>query len=114
MSYRRHVDHAGFWSILDEARGAGGATSKALAPVLAGLEPAEIASFAAWFDAYDRALRREDLWAAVFAIRGGCGDDSFDHFRAWLVGRGEDAVLRAVRDPESLVEIVSEQNPSDE
>jgi hypothetical protein len=60
------------------------------------------------------ATAREDLWAAIYAIRGGCGDDSFDYFREWLIGRGEAAVLAAVRDPESLADLAGDDDPRNE
>ncbi|MBA2542262.1 MAG: DUF4240 domain-containing protein [Deltaproteobacteria bacterium] len=108
------MDHGRFWSLIDEARAKRGRTSAALLKALTKLPPAEIAAFDAWFWAYYMATSREDLWAAVYAIRGGCGDDSFGYFRCWLIGRGEDAVLSAIRDPESLVEIIGKADPSDE
>jgi hypothetical protein len=108
------VEHARFWSLIDDARAATGRTSAMLARALAKLPPAEIMQFDAWFSAYYSATRREDLWCAVYAIRGGCGDDSFDYFRAWLVSRGEAALLAAVRDPESLADLIGGDDPRDE
>jgi tetratricopeptide (TPR) repeat protein len=108
------MEHARFWELIDDARNARGKTSVALIRSLAELTPKEIAEFDAWFWAYYGATQREDLWAAVYAIRGGCGDDSFDYFRGWLISRGEVAVLSAIRDPESLVEIIGKADPRDE
>ena len=31
---------------------------------------------------------RWDLWAVAFMAKGGCSDDGFDYFCAWLVGQG--------------------------
>jgi Protein of unknown function (DUF4240) len=110
------MEHAQFWSVIDEARASAGdgATSTALARALSQLTAAELIAFDAWFWAYYMAAQREDLWAAVYAIRGGCGDDSFDYFRGWLISRGEEAVLAAVRDPESLAALVGGADPRDE
>ncbi|AQQ52594.1 DUF4240 domain-containing protein [Planococcus lenghuensis] len=44
-----------------------------------------------------------DLWAAAFIAMGGCSDDSFDYFRAWLISLGKHAYERAVADPESIL-----------
>jgi hypothetical protein len=108
------MDHARFWSLVDGARGAHGGTAAALSRALEALPAREIVEFDGWFWAYYLATRREDLWAAVYAIRGGCGDDSFDYFRGWLISRGEDAVLAAIRDPEALAELIGDANPRDE
>jgi hypothetical protein len=104
------MEHARFWSLIADAKG----SSAALTRALSALPRTDIEGFDAWFWAYYVATSREDLWAAVYAIRGGCGDDSFDYFRAWLIGRGEDAVLGAIRDPESLAEQIGDDDPRDE
>jgi predicted DNA-binding WGR domain protein len=43
-----------------------------------------------------------DLWGAAYLIKGGCSDDSFDYFRAWLIMQGERTFTEALRDPDSL------------
>lgn len=103
------MEHARFWSLIDGARGDAGALERALAR----LTPFEIAGFDAWFWAYHIAIDRHDLWAAVYAICGGCSDDGFAYFREWLIGRGQAAVLAAVRDPESLLDVVEGDLPGD-
>jgi hypothetical protein len=40
-------------------------------------------------DLMDKACKW-DLWAAAYTIQGGCSDDGFIDFRAWLIGRGKD------------------------
>jgi hypothetical protein len=101
------MEHAAFWAIVDAARGARDQAGE-IQRVLEGMPGEDIAAFDGWLFAYRRALDREDLWCAVSAIRGGCGDDAFDYFRAWLIGRGEAAVLAAVRDPESLADLIAD------
>jgi hypothetical protein len=104
------MEHARFWSVIDEAKG----SAEALTTTLASLPQPDIAAFDAWFWAYYLAIAREDLWAAVYAILGGCSDDGFDYFRSWLIGRGEHALLAAIRDPESLAELVGDEDPRNE
>ncbi len=104
------MDHSRFWSLVADARG----SAKRLVQALAALPARDIVEFDAWWSAYDAATSREDLWAAVYAIRGGCGDDSFDYFRGWLIGRGEAALIAAVRDPESLAELIGDADATDE
>ncbi|MFH7813460.1 DUF4240 domain-containing protein, partial [Acetobacter lovaniensis] len=40
-----------------------------------------------------------DLWAVAYAARGGCGDDAFDYFCAWLVHQGRDTYEAAMANP---------------
>jgi hypothetical protein len=112
--YAGGMDHGRFWSIIDEARAAPGKTSSALVRALSKLPARDILAFDAWLWAYYMAIRREDLWAAVFAIRGGCSDDSFDYFRGWLIAQGEAALVAAIRDPESLAGLIGKRDPRDE
>lgn len=44
-----------------------------------------------------------DLWAAAWIIMGGCSDDSFDYFRAWLLFLGREPYEKAIRNPESII-----------
>jgi hypothetical protein len=45
------------------------------------------------------------LWGAAYVIEGGCSDDSFDYFRAYLISRGRAVYERAIADPDSLADI---------
>ncbi|MGM9926135.1 MAG: DUF4240 domain-containing protein [Bacillus sp. (in: firmicutes)] len=44
-----------------------------------------------------------DLWAAAFIVLGGCSDDCFDYFRAWVLYQGKEAYEAAIANPESLL-----------
>lgn len=63
--------------------------------------------------AFDRMLFRVahidlnawDLWAAAYVIMGGCGDDSFEYFRYWVVSRGRHVCEAAARDPDTLADL---------
>ncbi len=46
-----------------------------------------------------------DLWAAAYIINGGCSDDGFEYFRAWLIACGKEIFENALKDPETLAEI---------
>ncbi len=46
----------------------------------------------------------QELWAAAYIINGGCSDDGFDYFRAWLIAQGKEIFEQAVKDPETLVD----------
>src|SRR5262249_53956418 len=51
-----------------------------------------------------------DLWGAAYIIDGGCSDDGFMDFRGWLISEGEKAFENALKDPESLVRVVREDD----
>jgi hypothetical protein len=66
---------------------------------------------------FDRILRyyhalsyTSDLWAAAYIIQGGCSDDMFDYFRAWLIAQGKEIFENAMANPESLEKIISTEN----
>jgi TPR repeat protein len=61
---------------------------------------------------FDRRLHEQmarsytrDLWAAAYIINGGCSDDGFDYFRAWLIAQGREAFQGALNDPETLLAV---------
>jgi hypothetical protein len=49
------------------------------------------------------------LWAAIYIIHGGCGEDSLKDFRDWVIAQGQDFYTRTVSDPESLVDMEQEK-----
>jgi len=50
---------------------------------------------------------RSSLWAAAYVINGGCSDDGFDYFRAWLMLQGRETFGQAVADPDSLADLAA-------
>ncbi|WP_309088569.1 DUF4240 domain-containing protein [Domibacillus sp.] len=44
-----------------------------------------------------------DLWAAAYIVMGGCSDDLFDYFRAWLLYQGKDIYYAAIKEPETII-----------
>jgi hypothetical protein len=46
-----------------------------------------------------------DLWGAAYIIAGGCSDDGFTDFRAWLISMGRSVFERALSDAESLIDV---------
>lgn len=49
-----------------------------------------------------------DLWAAGYITMGGCSDDAFDYFRAWLLFLGKEPYEAAIRNPESVIPYLKE------
>jgi hypothetical protein len=77
----------------------------ALTQRLASLPPSDIVAFDKQLGALlDRAYDW-GLWGAAYVINGGCSDDGFLYFRAWLVAQGQAVYEAALADPESLVDV---------
>lgn len=65
----------------------------------------EIVKFQNRFDElYEKAYTSE-LWCAAFIMNGGCSDDSFMDFRAWVISQGRDIYYKAIENPDSLSEL---------
>lgn len=61
-----------------------------------------------FFNAYD-----EKLWCAGYLMNGGCGDDGFMDFRAWLIAQGKDAYYNALKNADSLANLPQVTNETD-
>src|SRR5437588_11064610 len=100
------MDEAQFWTIIE----AGGNKARAdperqLAAArkrLAKLSPEEIRAFHRHFNQKLADAYTWDLWGAGYLINGGCSDDGFHYFRAWLISRGRAVYEAAVANPDSL------------
>ena len=75
-----------------------------LTDALAALPPEDILAWHLIFDEYQKLSYKRKLWAAAYVINGGCSDDSFDYFRAWLTAQGKEVFLGALADPDSLAD----------
>ncbi|NVM02489.1 MAG: DUF4240 domain-containing protein [Candidatus Helarchaeota archaeon] len=47
---------------------------------------------------------KSDVWAMAYMINGGCSDDSFDYFRAWLIAQGKKYFELFMKEPEIVVD----------
>jgi hypothetical protein len=104
------MNKAAFWKLIDASRAnAGGDLEEQVADLRARLEhfePNEIIQFGKLFDEYWGRAYTWDLWGAAYILGGGCSDDGFLDFRGWLISRGERAYEDALRDPETLAQVV--------
>ncbi len=99
------MDENRFWEIIDESRERAsepGKQHESLGQILGGLTSDEIATFAAHWHTKHQNAYRWDLWAVAFIVRGGCSDDSFMDFRAWLVGQGRKSYEAALDDARTV------------
>lgn len=101
-----------FWNIIDTARATTDddldAQSELIAATLRELPDEELLSFHEHFYTLYNPTYRADLWGAAYVINGGCSDDCFDYFRAWLVGRGQAAYEAALANPDSLADVAQD------
>ncbi|MDV3458743.1 DUF4240 domain-containing protein [Sphingomonas sp. HF-S4] len=100
------MDDRRFWDIIE--RSARNARDQAqqeagLRNILAALSLADLVTWRAAYDAKRAAAYSWELWGAAHAIHGGASDDGFDHFRDWLISRGQRVFEAALADPDSLV-----------
>jgi len=80
------------------------------------LEEALVARGAGYIRAFEQhfgALHRESyswsLWGAAYIVNGGCSDDVFDYFRAWLIGQGRETYARVIANPDALADLVNDE-----
>lgn len=108
------MDKASFWAIIDEARAVSerpDEIAEAIGQRLSGLSADEVRAFDGWLWEYLRALHRRDLWAAAYTIMGGCSEEGFVVFCAWLLTRGESVLHEVVREPDVLADHEWEGSP---
>ena len=101
-----------FWKIIADVQrdscGDFGTKCELLDTTLRKLPLAEVRSFNEHFtDSLDRAYNHK-LWGAAYVIGGGCGDDGFWDFRSTLISMGREIFERALADPESLADVLTE------
>jgi hypothetical protein len=107
------MDIKSFWKIIDKTRRESDGWEDMYEPLVNNLSNLEINEIMLWgniFDEYQRLSYKNKLWAAAYVINGGCSDDGFDYFRAWLTAQGKRIYLKALKDPDSLanVDVVEE------
>jgi hypothetical protein len=98
-SDKRSLDEPTFWALIAEARQAQPSDVLVVAELesaLTRLRPAEIPKFQRRLEQHLAELHSWDVWALAYLWRGGCGDDEFDYFKAWVVARGRE-VFEVVR-----------------
>jgi hypothetical protein len=100
------MDEAQFWAIIESGGPKvlpnQGRQLAAVRKQLRKLPPEQIRDFHRLFNEKLAAAYTWDLWGAAYLINGGCSDDGFFYFRAWLISRGRAVYEAAVRNPDSL------------
>lgn len=107
------MDITGFWNLIDDVRRQCGDLddiydmTEPLVNELARLELDDIVIWHNIFAEYQRLSYKEKLWAAAYVINGGCSDDGFDYFRAWLTAQGHNVFHAALNNPDALAEVAA-------
>ncbi|UOQ72785.1 DUF4240 domain-containing protein [Hymenobacter cellulosilyticus] len=101
-----------FWQLLDasKAAAAGSQTIQAdfLSEQLAALEPEQIIEFERRLRENLREADDYSIMAALKILDGYVMDDSYLYFRCWLIGQGQAVFQNALRDADSLAQVVQE------
>ena len=99
-----------FGCLLSEAEATSECDEQAehLTRLLSALSSEEIYAFDRHFAKRRIEAYRWDLWGAAYLISGGCSDDGFEYFRCWLIGRGQAAFEAALNNPESVGDLVED------
>jgi hypothetical protein len=111
------MDDSQFWTIIEQARDAADndpyEVCNALEEALAAMQPGDILEFDRLFYQHFFESYRADLWGAAFLMNGGCSDDGFDYFRGWLIVQGREVFENALKNPDSLADVVSPDDEAD-
>jgi hypothetical protein len=70
------------------------------------LPPEELVKFHLHFNQKMAGAYIWDLWGAAYLMNGGCSDNGFAYFRAWLISRGQAVYSADLGNPDSLASIV--------
>lgn len=97
-----------FWDIIEQARDVpDDEKTELIQSHLNQLGQADLSAFAAQFSARMAGSYHWPLWGAAYEINGGCSDDGFEYFRAWLICQGREVFRNALRHPDSLADFVN-------
>jgi hypothetical protein len=109
------VNISNFWDLIDKTRAAADGDAKKQSDVLTeelmNLPEDEIFLFQEILYDLKHKAYTGILWDAATVIKNGCGDDGFHEFREWLVGRGKEVYENAIKDPETLADVLEPGDP---
>ncbi|MFJ8259486.1 DUF4240 domain-containing protein [Peribacillus asahii] len=95
-----------FWELLEKCKEKGEDVEEQIEWLITHLSRKsvkDIIKFDFIFNRYYAKSYTSHLWAAAYIVMGGCSDDCFDYFRAWLLYLGKDEYEAAIENPETLL-----------
>jgi len=103
------MDPGSFWKIIQETR-AGARDDehflRRIVPRLKKMSPDELMQFEALRSKLGAQAYSWALWGAAYLMTGGgCLDDCFNCFRAWLMSQGRKTFENALKDPDTLADL---------
>ena len=108
------MDEKRFWNLIEQSRhNAKHDPELQLNQLEALLVALTEAEFIAFYDIFNRLYSQSyngNLWGAAYVILGGCSDDGFDYFRAWLIAQGKDTFYNALENPDSLIKVANQED----
>ena len=110
------MNRADFWQLVDDARAAGSCESQAahLQSALRSCGLDETVAFSRVFNEALDALYTWDFWAVAYIVQGGCSDDGFEYFRAWVISQGQSAFDLALSDPAGFGMAIDPENDDED
>jgi Protein of unknown function (DUF4240) len=102
------MDLRAFWNIIGDARSGARDDKDFLRRIdarLRMLKPEELMEFESHFEKIHTESYSWNLWGAAYLMNGGCGDDGFEYFRAWLIAQGKQTFEMVVKDPDALATV---------
>jgi hypothetical protein len=110
LSHDDNFDEQDFWELIEHTRlasdGVIGRQAELLVKHLVERSMSDIVRFGELYIKFERQAYQRELWAAAYVICGGCGDDGFSDFCYWLIAQGKSIYDDALRDPETLVDLI--------
>lgn len=97
-----------FWQIVDGARSSAASEDNFIARLenaLNQLPLKEVVEFERHLYTAHTESYSNELWGAAYLAMGGCSDDAFDYFRAWLIAQGRQSYETVTRTPDAIVEL---------
>jgi predicted DNA-binding WGR domain protein len=95
-----------FWELLDRCKKNGDDIDEQMEWLVSHLSKRpvkDIVMFDSIFNQNYRKSYTSSLWAAGYIVMGGCSDDCFDYFRAWVLYIGKEEYEAAIDNPETLL-----------
>lgn len=92
-----------FWSIIAKSD-----KGENLHEVLSKFSDDKIFGYCYWWDYFHTISYKQDLWAVAYVVMGGCSDDCFMDFRAWLIAQGQEVFESALKNADSLCGVFDE------
>ena len=113
MERKKHMNKISkdtFWEMIAQGREACAGNLDALVQwledKLAEMGPEAALEFDAIVHAYYGLAYKYGLWNAASIMCNGCTDDGFWDFLGWLIAQGREVYLAALKDPDSLAELL--------